>query len=362
MNSFIKILLSLIIAGLTFSCEEKDLTTFDPDGTTVPVLTVPSAIGLSMENEANTVEFSWTKAVYNYPAAISYKLQIAKAGTNFATSHTLYNGSSLSYSTTIKDLNTSLLNNLALEATVNADVEFRVLSSLGEYAADQAGTAKMINLTPYQTVFPPIYMIGAATGGWNTSLAVEMASSAPNTYSTIARFIQNESFRFFAQADWGPTSYNYPYFTTVSTLLGNAQDGDSNLKVLGETGFYRVTVHLGTKTVTMEKVDEPMMYMTGSATGGWDTPGSGNSVKMSFVKPNVWKATATFTNGGAFRFFAQDGWGPVSYNFPYFAGGTVDPKFENVADGDSNFKFTGTTGSYLITLDLNTKTVTLATP
>ncbi|MEN6456920.1 MAG: hypothetical protein ABFD10_21910 [Prolixibacteraceae bacterium] len=54
--------------------------------------------------------------------------------------------------------------------------------------------------------------------------------------------------------------------------------------------------------------------------------------------------------------------GKVQFNYPYFADGKVDARFENAGDSDSNFKFTGTTGSYLITLDLNTKTITLATP
>jgi len=362
MKRYIKLFLFLVVAGLTFSCEEGDLTVYDQAGTTVPVLTMPSAITLSMDNEEELIDFSWTKATYNYPAAVSYKLQIAKAGTNFAAFHTLYNGTGLNYSLTVKDLNTALLNKLALEATVSADVEFRVRCSLGEFVEDQSGTTKTLSLTPYQTVFPPIYIIGSATGGWSTSLAVEVTSSAPNVYSTIWRFIQNESFRFFAQPDWNPTSYNYTYFTTVSDVLENSQDNDKNFRVVDETGYYRVTVNLGLKTVEMTAVAEPLMYMTGSATGGWDQPGSGNSVKMTFVKENIWKATVTFTNGGAFRFFAQENWSPVSYNYPYFADGTVDARFENAGDSDSNLKFTGTTGSYLITLDLNTKTVTLATP
>ncbi len=362
MKRHIRLFLFLTIAGLAFSCENEELTVYDPAATTVPVLTMPSSINLSMDNEEDAINFSWSKAVYNYPAAVTYQLQAAVAGTNFTGSQTLYNGSDVTYTTTVKGMNTVLLNKLGLEAGVSTTIEFRVLSSLGEFVEDQSGTTKTVSMTPYQTVFPPIYMIGAATGGWSTSLAVEVTSSAPNTYSTIWRFIKGESFRFFAQADWGPTSYNYPYFTTVSPLLENAQDGDKNFRVLGETGYYRITANLSSKTVAMTAVDEPMIYMTGSATGGWDQPGTGNSVKMTFVKENIWKATATFTNGGAFRFFAQEGWGPVSYNYPYFADGTVDSRFENANDGDSNFKFTGTTGSYLITLDLNTKTVTLATP
>ena len=182
-------------------------------------------------------------------------------------------------------------------------------------------------------------MIGAATGGWDTSLAVEVPSSSPSVYTAVWKFSQNEAFRFFAQPNWDPTSYNYPYFATgtVSNLFENNIDDDSNFKFVGETGFYRVTVNLKTFTVSMESVPEPVMYMTGKGIGEWDTPGTGASIKMTFVKENVWTATATFVSGEAWRFFAQADWNPTSYNFPYFADGTVADMFENAGDDDSNF-------------------------
>jgi uncharacterized protein YbdZ (MbtH family) len=64
----------------------------------------------------------------------------------------------------------------------------------------------------------------------------------------------------------------------------------------------------------------------------------------------------------AFRFFTEEGnWGS-GQNYPYFEGEgyTIDPLFENAGDGDSNFRFLGEAGVYLLVVDDNTKTITLS--
>jgi hypothetical protein len=216
-----------------------------------------------------------------------------------------------------------------------------------------------ITVTPYATDFPPIYMVGSATGGWDWTKSVEVRSTGPSKYYTVAYFLNNETFRFFKQFDWGPTSYNYPFFDGgfVSDSMENAADGDQNFRVLAPTGYYGVTVNLKTKIVDFDAVDEPLMFMTGAAVGGWDW--TTNYVQMTWVKYGVFEAETEFINGEAFRFFAQKDWGPTSFNYPYFADGSVDPLFENAADGDSNFKFIGTTGTYKVTVNLLDFTVTM---
>ena len=113
---------------------------------------------------------------------------------------------------------------------------------------------------------------------------------------------------------------------------------------------------LNAKTVTVGELADPVIYMMGDALNGWG-PWPDNAVVMTYKGPGVFEATATFTQGLAFRFFAQPDWGPTSYNYPYFT--TVDSDFENANDGDSNLKYVGATGSRKVTVDLTAKTVTL---
>lgn len=175
----------------------------------------------------------------------------------------------------------------------------------------------------------------------------------PGVFFATATFYNGQAFRFFAQANWGPTSYNYPYFTTVNALFENANDGDSNLRYVGTTGQQTVLVDVNEKTVIVV----PPLYMTGAGIGGWDQPGTGASIKMNYIAPDTYQATTTFYNNEAFRFFAQANWGPISYNYPFFT--TVASDFVNAADGDSNLRYVGTTGSRTIKVNLATKVVTL---
>ena len=361
MRNMKNIIMSLFILAFVSSCDEKELSVLDPAATISPVLSIPSTVELSMDNETEAVSFSWTAASYNLDLEIGYLLQIDQAGNSFADAYTLYNGNQLSYNTTVKDLNTAILNKLGLSPDEEADVEFRVLATISEHVESALSTSKSLSVTPYATVFPPIYMIGAATGGWDTALAVEVQSSAPNVYSTIWKFTQNEAFRFFAQPDWNATNYNYPYFGTISNLFENAGDGDSNFRFLGETGWYQITVNMKTLAVDIVSVPEPLMFMTGAGIGGWDTPGTGASIKMTFVKPGVFTATADFVSGEAWRFFAQADWSPTSYSFPYFANGTIADMFENAGDGDSNFR-NKSGGTYVITLNMNDLSISVAAP
>lgn len=214
-----------------------------------------------------------------------------------------------------------------------------------------------------------IYIVGAAVpAGWNPVDAVEMKNIAPNVYRATTTF-SVDRFRFIGQKDWGPVSYNFPYFTgSVSSMLENArqpdrEDGDENLWFKGTPGVYVITVDLENKTITMEEPttdDGTRIYIVGAAVpAGWNPV---DAVEMKNIAPNKYRATTTFSVE-RFRFIGQKDWGPVSYNFPYFTGG-VSSMLENARqpdreDGDENLWFKGTPGQYVITVDLENKTVTM---
>jgi hypothetical protein len=109
----------------------------------------------------------------------------------------------------------------------------------------------------------------------------------------------------------------------------------------------------------MTPVPEPTLFMTGQAIGGWDW--TTHFVKLTWLSKGIYRATATFTNSGAsstFRFFAQQDWSPTGYNYTYFS--TVSNLFVNANDGDKNFQFTGTTGSFIITVNMLDLIVSMA--
>ncbi len=65
---------------------------------------------------------------------------------------------------------------------------------------------------------------------------------------------------------------------------------------------------------------------------------------------------------GTFRFFTTENDWSSGLNYPYFVGEgySITPLLEDAEDGDNNFRFTGDPGIYLLSIDQNAKTISLA--
>ncbi len=364
MKTLKQFLIALVLMGGFAGCEDDSIKAVLKTDVAPNVLQTPAstAFVLTLANkDQNFATFNWTAPDFGFKSAVTYTLEADLAGNNFANAIELASTSSLSAALNVGATNDLLLG-LGLVPETPTDVQLRVTSFIDDDVEPVVSNAITVSLTAYATSFPPIWGMGAGLKGWGPwpANAVEWQSSEFRKYETIAYFTSGETFRWFGQLDWGPVSYNYPYFTSVSPVFVNGNDGDSNLRVAGATGWYKVGVDLTAKTVTAEAVSEPVMYMTGAGIGGWDQPGTGASIKMTYLKPGVFQADANFVSGETWRFFGQADWGPVSYNYPFFT--SVPDYFENGADGDSNFRVVGESGTKKVTVDINEKTVTLGDP
>lgn len=351
------IFLSFLFVAFSFTGCKKDLEKITikatPTASTVTALSSATFV-LTMDNAANTFQtFTWTEADYGFASSVIYIVQVDKKSNNFSTPFDVTTvTSAVTSSITIGDFNKILLN-MGLASDIAVDVQFRIKAVVNPNITPAYSNVLEAKVTPYAIVFPPIYMTGDAVGGWGWTLYTykELRSPSANVYQTIGYFVNNGAFRFFKQTDWSPTSYNFPYFTgTVSNLFVNANDGDSNFKFTGTTGYYQITVNMTTKSVSMTSVPEPKLFMTGAALGGWDW--TTHYVQLTWKSNGIFQATANFITANTFRFFAQQDWGPTGYNYPYFAAGTISNLFTNANDGDKNFLFNGTTGSFKITVNM----------
>jgi hypothetical protein len=311
---------------------------------------------LLLPNATNALEtFKWTATDFGVKTTVTYKLQMDKTTGDFSSPIELASTFGvLQASVLVGDLNTKLLG-LGFVPEQPVNIKLRIASYVGDKISFVSSNVRTITVTPYATSFPSIYGMGAALNGWGPwpEASAEAVGTKYQVNEMVAKLTNGEAFRFFAQADWNPNSYNYPYFTSVDANFVNANDGDSNFKFAGTTGWYKVTVNFNTKAVTAIAVDEPVLYMMGAALNGWG-PWPAAAVKMTYKKPGVFEANPTF-KVEAFRFFGQADWSPIGYNYPFFT--SVDSKFANASDGDSNFKFVGTPGAYKIRVDLGAKTV-----
>ena len=200
-----------------------------------------------------------------------------------------------------------------------------------------------------------LFIVGDGyVGGWDMAKALSLNSLGNNEFEAVGTFKAGK-FRFFAEADWGADQYGYNYFAdgSVDTELADGGDGDSNFSFVGAGGIYKITVSLADKTIIMEPVSAPTLYLLGDDQG-W-APAS--AVSLTWMEGGVYVGTADFTNGSIFRFFANNDpgawdWGGEQWRYSSFADGTIDPNLEDGGGGDSNFRFAGTTGTYTIRVDL----------
>jgi hypothetical protein len=363
MKNTIYLFFAILALTSLYSCEEDPelFVSISPTAATISSPADGSSFVLSLETANDTLTIAWNNADFGFQASTTYTIEIDKKDNKFVAAQDLavVGSPAREYKISLGDLNNILLG-LGLPANDVSVVELRIRATISDDVSPAFSSTISLNVTPYQTSFPPIYMIGGAVGGWDPSLAVEMRSSEPYVYETIAYFTSGEAYRYFATPGWdADPQYNWTYFEggTVDANLENAQDGDTNIRFIGTTGYYKMVVNTNTKVITMEAVDEPKMFLIGNGIvdAGWNTA---TAVQMTWVSNGIFKATTEFANE-AFRFFAQQDWGPTSYNYPFFADGEVSSLLEDAGDGDNNFKFVGTEGIYTITVNLLDLTVTM---
>jgi hypothetical protein len=214
---------------------------------------------LQAENADQVFEtFNWTKVDFGYPASVTYLLQLDRAGNNFASPVEVATTDTITASVTVAEMNDILLD-LGLPANDKSEVEMRVRSSIADNVEPVYSDVKRFSVTPYPTEAPPVYMIGAATGGWDLAKAVQVNSIGQNKYETIAQFTNGGNFRFFATPSWDAEQYNWSTFQggTLNANLQNAGDNDGNFLFTGPTGWYKITADINNKTIALEPAEEP---------------------------------------------------------------------------------------------------------
>ena len=202
---------------------------------------------------------------------------------------------------------------------------------------------------------PTLFIIGDAQG-WDLNNALEMHSLGGGQFEVVGQFQQNGKFRFFSSPDWGADQFRFSSFTggTVDTELADGADGDSNFLFTAASGIYSVIVSINDKTISVESSDEPALYIIGQDQG-WNLA---NAFKLTWLGGGKYSGTTNFSNNATFRLFDKPDWPNGFGNYPHFGDeGEVSDHFENANDGDLNFRFVGTTGSYTMDVDLYNLTV-----
>lgn len=395
----IKLLLVLFVAALSFNaCQEEDDLTF--------IAQEPSAFNFSNSFSSEYIltsatssnlgeRFTWEDADFDAPTTVTYDLQ-SSLTEDFSDFDTVGSTSGNEMAVTVGDLLSlataaGLDNNLDTENPNSGQVWFRLRAYLGNGGLETFSSAQSLTLVlPENTgggedavcELGQLFAVGAgiATAGWDWATPAVFACTGTGIYSGNVEFmnggaLDNSNFRFFTEAtNWG-SGQNYPFFAdagyTIDSNLVNAMDGDSNFAFIGTSGLYSLEIDTVNKTITLGDAEAggacevDILYGVGAGlpTAGWDwaTP-----VELMCSADGVWSGNVAFQNSGAldgsnFRFFTEATNWDSGRNYPFYAdaGYTIDSDLVNAGDGDSNFAFVGTTGTYFLTINTVTKVITL---
>lgn len=342
-TTLIKLLaLSGIALLLMPACKKSDTLVTSNGGTpgTLTASSMSPTLNKASVGDVTTqvITFNFTKATYNFNAAVTYTLQIDKPSDNWKTptSVTFANGvTSQSYDTYDFD---NLLLKLGLPGGVATTVNVRLVQTVSSYTSPIYSNVLTLNVTPFNLT-SWIYVTGAFNN-WNAASPDSLISSTSNgIYQGIINFTAGNNQFLLLPAK----NFNNKYATTQSSTPTTtvAYNASNNLIAPTAAGQYLVTYNQNLGTITFQLAD--YYSMIGSAGLGWN--GTGNDTFMKYINDGTgtWIVTGVPMTVGEYK-FRQDAawtnsWGPS---------GTAGILTDNNPIGDGNIQLT-TAGTYTLT-------------
>lgn len=366
-----KKILNLSVISLLFfsimSCSEDDSKTVATD-MGAPVLISPedgTAITLTEGLEDNiAMTLVWNHGDYDVATEINYTVELAAAGTDFATPITVGTTTKRVHPITVGDLNTLAIQ-AGLEPFEQGNLDVRVTSSLGTNdAMPMVSNTLTVAVTPFEAIVvevPKLFIVGQPQGyydmnAWTPETAMEMRYIGDGTTKIFEAYVKvgaGDGLKFAGvQGSWADVDAagNYGLGDTPGTIKNSG--GAPNIEVATEgEGLYYIQVDVDNLTYKSVKMNWGII---GSATAGaWD-----NETAMAYdFASNKFTITETL-NDGELK-FRSGNTGVFIYNDAWkFNVGNSDPK---VTYNPSAPNFPVTAGSHTLELSLSvtgTATVT----
>ena len=278
-------------ANMTYKIEAG--TALDPNKITAPVLNTHGDLALD-QNKSDAI--TWTALDFQgqSPATVSYTVEMALAGTNFANVQTL--GATKDVTLTVSgDTYLTALKALGKDIDQASDVDVRVTATVSGISNTFTSNVVSYNLT-IQTPpeFPAdLYMTGDEFGSWfsDQSGVIHMVpvNGIPGSFWCIKYFHAGKGFKWAPQPSWD--GGDFAQLDNGATGYSVTTDGNA---FVAEDGLYMVYIDMSAKAVTMEPAK---IYGIGDCFGSWDAGTYPFAVSDS-------KATITTTAAGDVRMYA----------------------------------------------------------
>ena len=300
----------LLLAGCAFmaSCADDDYMELDKGDTQLALTANANDITLDEAAHAeNALTLTWTSGTnHGTGNRITYKLEMAEAGTGFANPYLVADEMTQQYtwSATTEQLNTLLRDNFGVKGDNRYAVEARVTATVA--GIDDVQTAvKALNVTAYEPVTTTLYVTGTATlGGTDLSLAEEMTRT-DNGKFTYTGYMKAGTYKFITTLGQELPSYNRG--EDGSLVLRTTADQPDNLFEITEAHDYTITLNLLDGTMAIVKSDgvkppyDAIWFIDGM--DGY----SFKPMTQDVLDPFLFRYGAEFNNEGDFKFATASG-------------------------------------------------------
>jgi hypothetical protein len=288
MKNSIKLLLAFIsIVSLSCSSDIQD-TGFVPTDSSFKLLAPNSGFNLVLDGaklNSLATTFVWNDPTNSTGTAVTYTVEAAKGGTNFATVIALGTTSNNYLDITVGNLDTTA-KNLGLAPLVEGQLDVRIKSSTG------TSNYFTIKVTPYQ---PNWGIIGDATPlAWNNS--TDMIYNPMNGTYSISLALTTGAFKFRLDNSW---TTNYGDDGNNLSL----EAGGANISIT-TAGNYTIVLDIVAHTYTITPIVNAWGVIGDATPTGW-----GNDTLMDFNPVTNKYSIIMKMTVGSFKFRLNHDWG-----------------------------------------------------
>ena len=257
MKKIFKSLFLIFIVITISSCDNQDQELLTVSAVKSGEITAPES-GFTQilnpeENQLNTAfTLTWNAADFGVPTAITYKVEFALSGTDFADAFLAGSTTNTNLTWNITEFNGAVIG-AGLSPFVEGSLDIRIIATVGELASTpQISDIITVLITPFTTDLPKIAVPGNHQG-WDPPTAPQLAASAfgetdyegyvwlDGEYKFVAP--NNTGGFFWGNTDWGDDG-------TFTGILVD-KDGEDNCKQ-DVAGYYLVKANKGELTYSTQ--------------------------------------------------------------------------------------------------------------
>ena len=328
-----QLLCSLFIGGTMVACTEDYMET-DKGHDTLTLSVNQQELVLNEKNHSQeALALSWTTGTnYGSGNRISYTLELAKAGTDFANPYSVDLGTgTYQWTKKVEDLNQFLHTQFGIGYAVKAELEARITAVVAGMEDQKQIATTAFTVTTYQPVTTTLYLIGdAAPNGWSADNATAMERTDNGQFTWMGK-LNAGSFKFITTLGEFLPSYNRDATAEEGFKLTyrTSDDQPDEQFTISEKATYIVKANLLDLTLTLTETEDigwrfEEFFIVGSFTGngGWGFEAlSKDAVQMDLFHYGAvipWKADGDFKFASVTDFGQADAFfHPTMANAPY---------------------------------------------